>query len=122
MNIINGLTTEGAQTIAVTLEDGSRATLSLYFRPQQNGWFFDVSWPGSPILPVPFVANGRRLVTSGNLLRQFRDVIPFGLALFTVDNSDPSSQSAFVDGTASLVLLNAADVASTEVAIYASPL
>lgn len=121
MNKVNGITDQASQAIGLVLADGSRATLALYFRPQQNGWFYDLSWPGTAALPVPFVANGRRLVTSGNLLRQFRDFVPFGLAVFTPDNSDPMTQTCFVDGTAEVVLLGADDVAAVEAAVYAAP-
>lgn len=121
MNKVNGITEQPAQILGLVLEDGSRATLSLYYRPQQNGWFYDLAWPGPASLPVPFQVQNRRLVTAGNMLRQFRDVIPFGLACFTPDNSDPMTQNSFVDGSAELVLLNAADVAVVEAAVYASP-
>lgn len=118
MNVINGITTQPTQISFITLADGTRATLTLYFRPQQNGWFYDISWPGSAALAVPFKSQNRRLVTSGNLLRQFKDVIPFGLACFTVDNIDPMTQTCLSDGSVSLVLLNADDVASIEASVY----
>lgn len=121
MNKVNGLTSQPSQALALVLEDGSRATLALYYRPQQNGWFYDIQWPGTTALPVPFQAQNLRLVTAGNLLRQFRDFIPFGLAVFTPDNSDPMSQTCFVDGSAELVLLGAADVAAIEASVYAAP-
>ncbi len=121
MNITNGLTAQPSQVFALALPDGSRVTVSLYFRPQQNGWFFDLVWPGSPALPAPFESRNRRLVTSANLLRQFRDLIPFGLAVFTVDNSDPMTLTCFVDGTATIVLLGADDVARIEDTVYVSP-
>lgn len=121
MNKVNGITEQATQVIGLTLEDGSRATLAIYFRPQQNGWFFDLSWPGNPSVPVPFLSRNRRVVTSANMLRQFRDYIPFGLAVFTPDNADPMTQTCFVDGIAEVVLLNAADVAAVEAAVYAAP-
>lgn len=119
MNIINGITRQPTQVIAITLEDGSRVTLTLYFRPQQNGWFYDVIWPGSDELPVPFENQNRRLVAAGNLLRQFKDIIPFGLACFTVDNTDPMTQASLSDGSVTIVLLNADDVVTIESGVYA---
>lgn len=121
MKKINGLTNQATQVVDLVLEDGSRATLALSFRPQQNGWFYDLSWPGTTALPLPFQAQNLRLVTAGNLLRQFRDFLPFGLAVFTPDNSDPMTQNCFVDGTVDLVLLGAADVEAVEAAVYAAP-
>lgn len=119
MNIVNGITSQPTQVMSITLADGSRVTLTLYFRPQQNGWFYDIQWPGSELLEVPFKCQNRRLVVAGNMLRQFRDLIPFGIALFSVDNTDPMTQACLADGTVTLVLLNADDVLSIEATAYA---
>lgn len=118
MNIVDGITAQPAQVTQLTLADGSVATIRLVFRPQQNGWFYDASWPGSNAFPVPFQCDGRRLVTSANLLRQFMDVIPFGLACFTVGGGDPMTLACFADGSATLVLLNATDIATAEAEVF----
>jgi hypothetical protein len=118
MNIVNGITADAAQTIAIVLPDGSAVTLTLYFRPAQHGWFFDMAWPGSSAAATPFTSLGRRLVASANLLHQFKDLVPFGIACFSVDGLDPSSLTAFTDGTANIVLLGSDDVASIEAQIF----
>lgn len=114
MNSITGLTSQANQDSFILLDDGSRVKLSLQYRPQQAGWFFDLSWPGNAALPVPFTINGMRLVTSPNFMRNYRRLIPFGLMLFTVDQGEPMGITCFVDGTTDLILLNAADVAEIE--------
>ena len=114
MNIVTGITSAGSQTMLVNLEDGSAFTLNLFYRPNQNGWFYDIIWPGSTTLPVPFNCYGLRLMTSPNNLRQWRNLIDFGLLVTTPDNSDPSTQTAFIDGTATVVLLNSADLLAIE--------
>lgn len=114
MNSITGLTTQAAQNSFLQLEDGSRAQLALFYRPQQLGWFFDLTWPGNERLPVPFASYGNRLVASPNILRQYRKLIPFGLMLYTIDNLEPMGRTCFVDGTADLILLNEADVLEIE--------
>ncbi len=119
MNQVNGITSQPVQVLGLTLEDGSRATVTLYFRPQQNGWFFDLQWPGPGGAVAPYTTLGRRLVTSPNLLRQARELIPFGVACFTPDNADPSALDDFSDGSAVLVVLNASDVAAVEAAVFA---
>lgn len=116
---INSLTNQAAQTVNLAIPDGTRATLNLYWRPQQNGWFFDLEWPGSAAIATPFSTKNRRVVTSGNLLRQYRELIPFGLAVFTPDNSDPSTLACWADGSATLVLLDTTDVAAVEAQVYA---
>lgn len=118
MNALSGLSTEGAQKLAAVLDDGSRVTVWIYFRPQQDGWFIDVVWPGAIGNPVPFSCYGRRLVAHPNILRQYADVLPFGLGCFTDEGLDPSTQGAFVDGGAHLVLLDAEDVANVELTYF----
>lgn len=98
------------------LADGTRVKLELFYRPQQQGWYFNLT------VPQPtgdFVVKGRRLVTSPNMLRQFRELISFGLGFVTNDNSDPTDQDIFSNGNGTLVLLNAADVAAVESIIFA---
>lgn len=114
MNSITGLTTQPAQNSFILLEDGSRVEFSLFYRPQQLGWFYNLRWPGNEDIAVPFAVNGRRLVASPNLLRQFRRLVPFGLMLYTIDNLEPMGRTCFVDGTADLILLNAAEVLELE--------
>lgn len=121
MNQVNGITAQPAQVVGLTVADGSRATLTLRFRPQQNGWFFDLQWPGPGGAVAHYNTFGRRVVSSANMLRQARDLIPFGLACFTPDNADPAAQGDFADGSAVLVLLAAADVDAVEETVYAPP-
>lgn len=119
MNIVNGITNQPTQILGLILPDGSRVTVTLYFRPQQNGWFFDVEWPGSNTIITPFTVQNRRLVAAGNLLRQFQFIIPFGLMCVTVDNADPITQACLSDGSVQIVLLNEDDIATIEADVYA---
>lgn len=121
MKSITGITDQAAQNSFVLLEDGTKAQLTMFYRPQQLGWFYNLKWPGSPALPVPFEVNGRRLVASPNLLRQYRKLLPFGLMMFTIDNLEPLGLSCFVDGTADLILLNSAEVLEIEARGFPGP-
>ncbi len=51
------------------------------------------------------------------MLRQFRNIIPFGLACVIADGFEPVYQDDFTSGRASLYLLNEADVAEVETLI-----
>ncbi len=106
MNLITGLTDDPAQNATVTLPDGSTAILSLNYSPQQLGWFFGVQYPTNG-----FNVTGQRLCTFPNVLQQFQNAIPFGVACITVDGSEPTGEETFVDGTTDLYLLNSNDVA-----------
>lgn len=107
MNILTGFTDSPRQTTTIVLEDGGRATLAMEYRPQQLGWFYDLEYG-------TFSLQGQRLVAGPNILRQFIDQIPFGLAVLTKSLRDPSNQDVFVSEEAVIVLLDQADVESIE--------
>lgn len=119
MQIVTGLTDQSPQVQPIVLPDGSTLTAVLTFRPQQGtiqgGWFADYSWDGqSP----PWQLNGTCLVTSPNVLRQYKNQLPFGLTVSTTDNQDPQDQEDFVDGYCTLVLLDADDVIAIEATYF----
>ncbi len=79
---INNLTSAGNQTTTAILADGSSVVLTFKYRPAIQRWTVDVAYGN-------FVAKGIGLATNLNLLRIWRNVIPFGLAIFTADGTDP---------------------------------
>lgn len=111
MNLLGGFTDQPKQTTSIVLADGSKATLALEYRPNQLAWFYDLAWSDLEI-------KGLRLVASPNVVRQFRLQIPFGLAVITAGNVDPVDQESLVNGSASIFLLDAADVLDVEAAVF----
>ena len=111
MKQVQGITDQPKQATFLVLADGSKVTWYLQYKPQQKGWFYDIAWGNVTI-------NGQRLVASPNILRQFINVLPFGIACVTAGNVDPINQSDFVDGTAELVLLEGTDISNVETAAY----
>ena len=122
MTTITGITSNPYQIVAITLQDGSVAYITLYFRTQQNGWYADisysianVSWPG---------VKGMKLTSSPNILRQWRNTIPFGLMLVSskangiVGGLDPITINDFQDGSIAVYLLSPSDVQAVEGTFY----
>jgi hypothetical protein len=107
MNLLTGFTESPFQTTTIGLDDGSSALLTLWYRPQQRGWFYDLTYKG-------ITMQGQRLVYSQNLLRQFIHQLPFGLACLTTDLSDPRKSTDLSSRHAVLILLSAAEVQSIE--------
>lgn len=112
MTIVGGITSQPKQQLSLVLEDGTTVDALLEYRPQQIGWFADFTLGD-------WIARGVRLTSSPNLLRQYRRVIPFGLAIIMANNVDPLNVTDFSDGTATVYLLNAADVLAVEAAAFA---
>lgn len=74
------------------------------------GWFFtSLNWNNSQ-----WVENGRRVVTHPNMLRQYQNIIPFGLACLTVNNREPTQIQDFASGASGLYLLSSAEVEEFE--------
>lgn len=113
---ITGLTDSPNQIQPVLLPDGSTLTMTLVYRPQQAGWFVDLSWDGQT---PNWVNQGLRLTTSPNWLRQYKNQLPFGIGVHTTDLQDPAGQEDFASGYCQLILLDAADVVGVEEVYFA---
>jgi len=114
MNIIDGLGNEAYQIIQLVLSDGSVAVLELKYRPMTQRWNLDVVHDTFPAGAV----RGIGLSAHPNLLRQWRNVIPFGLACVTNTGVDPFSIEDFATQRAVLYLLQGADVRTIETDVF----
>lgn len=101
---IQQITSAPLQQQALTLDDGTRVTIKLYFRPMQYGWFLEELTYGS------FVLRGLRISNSPNMLYQWRNLLPFGIACFSSGNREPMLQQDFSSGASKLYLLTKAEV------------
>ena len=111
MTIIAGLTSQPKQQMTLQIADGSNASFYLEYVPQQLGWFFNLVWGAT-------VINGGRLTTFPNILRQWQNVLPFGIAVMAAASVEPLNQTDLSDGTVVLLLLTADDVALVEAAAF----
>lgn len=107
MKYINSITNSPNQNIIFILDDGRRINITLKYIDNQNGWFYSLIF-GS------FTVNNRRIVTSPNMLRQFRNVIDFGLCCIVSDGNEPLFLDDFISKRAKLYLLDSDDVVSVE--------
>lgn len=104
MNLINNITDDTLQTSQLILPDGSQVQLTLCYKPMQYGWFIQSLTYGN------LTIQGRRIFVSPNILQQFCNQIPFGIACFSVGNREPSQQQDFSSNNCQLFLLSAAEV------------
>lgn len=109
MFLIQQITSDPLQTQSITLPDGNTLSITLYYRPLQYGWFFsnlNYSINGTQT----FVLNELRITNNPNMLYQFKNQIPFGLACFTVGNREPTQQEDFFSGASTLYILSQEEV------------
>ena len=115
MNALSQVTSDPLQSQKLSLPDSSLVQITMYFVPNQNAWFFTNITYGN------FVLNSLRICNSPNLLRQFKNIIPFGLACYSTTAREPSLQQDFSSGASTLYLMNEIDVAQYEQIIAGVP-
>lgn len=107
MRLIDRLTDAAYQQSILTGNPGQRITLTTRFLPSQQLWVMDIVWND-------FSAYGMNILNAPNLLRGYRNLIPFGLMCATDDGQDPYTLDAFSSGYAKLYLLTDDEVNSVE--------
>lgn len=107
MNLIQ-VTADPLQSQIVSLPNGVGMQLQLYYRPIQQGWFINT------LVYQNFTLNTLRITNQVNLLRQWKNIIPFGLGCFSTGNREPSLLQDFSSGQSALYILDAAEVAFYE--------
>ncbi len=100
-----GITGQSCQKSRVILDDGSAFSFTIAFKEMQLGWFI------SELTYNTFTLQGLRICVSPNMLHQFKNQIPFGIACYSIGSREPSLVSDFSDGSATLYTLSAAEVA-----------
>lgn len=105
---IQGITDYPNQKRQLVLPDGTSMIMTMYFVPQQYGWFIRSLTYGN------FTLQGLRITNQPNMLRQWRELIPFGLACFSKADREPSQAQDFQTGDSNLYLLTSDEVAQYE--------
>ena len=89
MKEITNLNDAPKQTFKFNLEGYDYVEIYLEFKPQQYSWFFNLTWG-------TFKLFGERVAVSPNLLRQFKDMIPFGIQITGDSALDPFAVDSWV--------------------------
>lgn len=104
---ITQLGNEPKQKIDMILDSNTRITLTFEYLENQLGWFFGFKYNNQEYKNI-------RLTTSYNILRAYRNWLPFGLRCDTADDEEPMDINDFTSGYATVYLLNKADVEAIE--------
>ena len=94
------------QKTTFTLPDGSLFSITLYFSDRQIGWFI------KELTYNTFTLKGIRVTNSPNIMHQFSNKLPFGIACLSTNNLEPFLVDSFTSGVSTLYLLTATEVAS----------
>lgn len=111
MRLLDKLTDDARQETTLTGIPGLRITLTMRYLPTQQRWMMDVVWGD-------FELRGAMMTASPNMLRNFKNILPFGLACVSNDGLDPYFINDFASGRCKLYLLNADELESIETAVF----
>ncbi len=105
---IQTITSSPSQSMTIVLPDGSSFAMTITFVPLQSGWFI------TSLTYKSFTLQGFRISNSPNMLQQYRNQIPFGLACYSTADREPSLQYDFSSGNSVIYLMSAAEVTQYE--------
>lgn len=114
MKEITEITNDYKQQLAPTLEDNSVFNLDLRYKKQEECWFYSITYGN-------LIIKNSKLVLSSNLLNQWKNILPFGLACLSSDEaaktSDPFLLNDFSSGRVKLYILTKDELAQMEDAL-----
>lgn len=106
MQTIEDISNEARQKHTILLaEDSSRIILEFTYKPDVLGWFLDVTYEN-----LNFSVRGLRIVTTSNLLNQWRNILPFGILVQCKDAQDPLLLEDFLVKRARISILSKEEV------------
>lgn len=111
MNVITTLTNHPNQQHELVLENRESANFRLYFLARQMSWYYDITYKDITI-------NCNKVVLTPNSLRQFRRIIPFGIAFYTDGEVEPFKIDDFSSGRIKMGILNSDEVIEIEKEIF----
>lgn len=114
MTTIDNLTGFADQQTVLILDSGLTATLELVYNGATERWTMNLNYNGKAY-------NGIGICDYPNVLRQWKNILPFGVACATSDQTDPFNINDFATGRVTLYLLTAADVLEIEVSVFGAP-
>lgn len=111
MRQITEFTTSTFQTCKLPLETRESVDFKLYYAPTQLSWYFDFSYND-------IISNGNKLVLGFNILRAYKDRIPFGLLVEADKNIEPFSIDDFSTGRVRVYILDQNEVDEIESVVF----
>lgn len=111
MKIIETITDYPNQRHQLVLENGESADFHLYFCGRQMSWYYDITYNELTI-------NCNKVVLCPNSLRQFKNIIPFGITFFTDGYVEPFKLDDFSSGRIKMAILDSDEVQQIEEEVY----
>lgn len=111
MQQITSITSEPKQRMTLVLENNETVDFLLYYLPRQQSWFYNFTYN-------TLTCKGSKVTLTPNSLRQFKRVIPFGIAFMSNDSVEPFDIDDFSNGRVIMYVLNADEVKEIESEVF----
>lgn len=111
MQEITSITSSPNQRMTLVLENNETADFRLYYSIRQQCWFYDFSYKETTV-------NCSKVVLSPNSIRQFKRILPFGIAFAADSFVEPFSIDDFALGRVKMYVLNSVEVEEIESEIF----
>ena len=114
MKRITTLTDSALQKAIIVTDNSKELNLTLKFLPTQKIWIYNITLDD-------FTINGRRVVVTPNMLRQYVRVIDFGIMCTSENGFDPYRIDDFSTERISLFILTEEEIKEFETGIFRFP-
>ena len=111
MRIIKEINNNPNQTHTLVGDNGEQIEFTMIYKETQGLWFMSVSYES-------FKVENVTITKAPNMLRQWQNIIPFGIGCGTTDKGDPYFLDDFSNGRASIYILSKEDVLAVESDFY----
>jgi len=111
MQQVTNITSSVKQQMQLVLENNESADFSLHYNGRMQAWYFDFTYND-------ITAKNLKVCLHPNILRQFRKIIPFGIAFFANNLVEPFQETSFSSGACNMYILNKEEVAQVENDFY----
>jgi hypothetical protein len=111
MEIATSLTQYPNQIHTIPLANNETALIRLYYNARMQCWYFDLEYKEITI-------NCIKVTIHPNILRQFRNILPFGICFLSDGYIEPFEIEAFSHGRVSMGILSEEEVTQVESEIY----
>ena len=105
MKYLNGITNNPNETYNLQTDEGINISMTLRYLPNNQIWLANFTNP-----PSNWFLYGIKLTNNFNVLRQYQNVISYGLSCVSDDLIDPFLINDFSSNRCRLYLLNNTDI------------
>lgn len=99
---ITEITNDAKQKLNFVGENGEKIVFTLDYQPFQQNWIFSLTY-------LDFFVSGCSLKNSANILKQYDNILPFGISCSVRDGTDPYYIDDFTTGRVKITLLTASE-------------